>query len=90
MHTSRRGRKLELSDMVLMRCDNCKLIFNDQHVNCTKCGRTLISEKTSVYANLGKTNATSFVYQLASGINIKVKANVRFPLDQGVPYSTKR
>lgn len=90
MQPSRAGRKLDLSGMVLMRCDNCKLVFNDRHVMCSKCGGTLISEKTSVFANLGKNGVSSFVYNLASGIRIKVKANARFPLDQGAPYSTQK
>lgn len=89
MQPSRAGRKLDLSGMVLMRCNNCKLVFNDRHVMCSKCSGTLISEKTSVHANLGKKGVSSFVYELESGIRIKVKANTLFPLDKGANYSTK-
>lgn len=89
MEIPRLGRKMPLSEMFLMRCDNCKLVFNDRHVMCSKCGRTLISEKTSVHANLGKKGVSSFVYELESGIRIKVKANNSFPLDKGAYYSAK-
>ena len=89
MGTPRNGSKIPLSGMILMRCDNCKLVFNDQHAFCLKCGKKLIPEQTSVYANIVRSKATSFVYELESGISIKVKANTRIHLDKGAHYSTK-
>ena len=90
MGTHRSGIKMPLSEMILMRCDKCKLVFNDQHVHCLKCGNELSREKTSVHAILVKNNrVSSFVYELASGIRIKVKANTPFPLDKGAAYSIK-
>ena len=75
--------------MVLKRCDKCKLVYNDDHDFCPKCGSKLISEKTAVYANLGKNGVSSFSYKLASGITINSKGNVSFPLSKGVSYTTK-
>ena len=89
MGTLRNGRKMPLSGMVLMRCDNCKLVFNDQHAYCLECGKELIPEKTSVHAIIVRNKASSFVYELASGIRITAKADSKLHLDKGTLYCTK-
>lgn len=75
--------------MVLKRCDYCKLAFNEEYDFCPKCGKKLISEKTEVYANLGKNGISSFSYKLASGITLNSKGNVSFSLGKGISYTTK-
>jgi len=65
------------------------LVFTESHDFCPNCGNKLISEKTAVYANVGKSGITSFSYKLASGITINSKGNVSFHLGKGVSYTTK-
>ena len=82
-------KKVLLSETVLKRCNHCKLVFQNDDSFCTSCGEKLISEKTKVYANIGKNGLTSFSYKLASGVTINSKGNITFPLGKGVSYTTK-
>lgn len=82
-------KKMVLSETVLKRCDNCKLIFQNDDNFCTSCGSKLISEKTTIYANIGKRGITSISYKLASGITINSKGNLTLSLGKGMSYTTK-
>ena len=82
-------KKILLSETVFKRCNHCQLVFQENNNFCTSCGEKLISEKTKVYANIGKSGITSFSYKLASGITINSKGNITFPLGKGVSYTTK-
>lgn len=82
-------KRIPLSETVLMRCDVCKLVFNEDNVFCTKCGKKLIREKTAVYANLGKNGLSSISYKLASGITLNTKGHVTFSIGKGISYTTK-
>lgn len=82
-------KRMLLSETVLKRCNHCKLVFQENNNFCTSCGEKLISEKTKVYANMGKSGITSFSYKLASGITLNSKGNITFSLGKGVSYTTK-
>lgn len=81
-------KKQLLSETVLKKCEHCKLVFQEQDNFCPQCGNKLISEKTKVYANIGKNGITSFSYKLASGITINSKGRITFPLGKGMSYTT--
>ena len=83
-------KKILLSETVLKRCEHCKLVFQNTDNYCANCGEELISEKTKVYANIGKRGITSFSCRLASGITINSKGNITFPIGKGVSYTTSK
>ena len=82
-------KRVVLAQTVLKKCEHCKLVFSNEDNHCSKCGSKLISEKTSVYANIGKNGITSISYKLASGITINSKGRLTFSLGEGISYTTK-
>lgn len=82
-------KRIVVSETVLKKCEHCKLVFSEEDNFCSNCGKKLLSDKTTVYANLGKNGITSFSYKLSSGITINSKGNLTFSLGKGVSYTTK-
>ena len=74
---------------VVKKCDKCQKIFSEENNFCPTCGSKLISEKTEVYANIGKDGITSYTYKLPNGTRINSKGNVTFKLAKGISYTQK-
>jgi predicted amidophosphoribosyltransferase len=83
-----RGRKL-LSEQVLMNCESCKRLFENDCVYCPECGTKLKTVKTKIYANYSKNGMTSFSYVLPNGITLNSKRGMTMSLGNGISYSTK-
>lgn len=82
-------KRIVIQETVLKKCASCELVFPEENNFCTTCGAKLVSDKTTVYANLGKKGITSISYKLASGITINSKGKLTFPVGKGISYTTQ-
>ena len=80
-------RKVLISETTVKRCEACNEVFQNEHSYCTHCGKKLISEKTKVYANIGKKGITSYSYKLPNGTTINSKGNVTVPITRGISFT---
>lgn len=80
-------RRTVLREEVLMRCKKCKKVYPYGSNFCSDCGEALISEKTTVYANFGKSGITSLTYKLPDGTTINTRRGTTIPIANGVSYT---
>lgn len=83
-------KRMLLREDVLMKCEHCKKVYSVDTKFCSNCGTKLISEKTKVYANIGKHGITSLSYKLPDGTTINSKGNITIPLANGISYTAKK
>ncbi len=81
-------RRILLREELLKKCENCKKIFSADNIFCPICGKKLSTEKTAVYANIGKKGITSLSYKLSNGVVINSKGNMTIPISKGLSYTT--
>lgn len=82
-------KKLLLREEILKKCTSCKIVYPSDKNFCPKCGAKLHSEKTKVFANIGKNGISSISYKLPDGTTINSKGNVTIPLGNGISYTSK-
>ena len=82
-------KRVLVREEVLKKCEVCQKLYPEENNFCPDCGSKLISEKTKVYANMGKNGITSFSYKLPNGTTINSKGNLTIPIGQGISYTIK-
>ncbi len=83
-------KRILLQERILKRCTHCKKIIYQLDDNfCSDCGDKLISEKTKIYANYGKSGITSISYKMPDGTTINSKGSITTPITNGVSYTQK-
>lgn len=73
----------------MKKCKHCQKVFCMDDNFCPDCGKALTSEKTHIYANIGKKGVTSISYRLPDGITINTKGNMTISFGKGISYTTK-
>ncbi|MBR1884209.1 MAG: hypothetical protein IJ809_04665 [Clostridia bacterium] len=82
------SKRLPISTQKVKKCESCKKVFSEDANFCSACGKKLMTEKLSVYANIGKNGISSFSYKLPNGTTINSKGNITLKLAKGISYTT--
>lgn len=82
-------KRILLREEVLKKCTVCAKVYLAENDFCPNCGSKLISEKTKVYANMGKSGITLLSYVLPNGTTINSKGSMSIPMGNGISYTTR-
>lgn len=83
-------KRILMQEQVLKKCDTCKKLYQSEDNFCSICGSKLTSERTKVYANLGKKGISSYSYVLPDGTTINSRNGMTIPLGNGMSYTTRK
>lgn len=78
-------KKIAVSESIFMKCNSCNTLYEPEYDFCPVCGCKLISEKTTLYANIGKNGITSFSCKLPNGCTYNSKrGTITIPISKGL------
>ena len=82
-------KRVLISETTTKYCEDCQTAFDESSKFCTKCGKSLKTQKMKIYANVTKNGITSYTYVLPNGVTMNSRGKVSLSLGNGISFSTK-
>lgn len=81
-------KQIAVGESIFMKCNKCNTLYKRENNFCPVCGSKLISEKTTLYANIGKNGITSYSCKLPNGYTYNSKhGTITIPISEGLSFT---